>query len=147
MPKRKNESSIRKNILLGLGAVVLIIGANIFLLGSGLFTSEQYVVSEPTLPGQLMFYFALTVFIAPFVEELSFRAWMIPIASKAIGPLRAVIFSTFLFSAHHSPSGVLEWMFYLVAGGALSFLWLQTRSLATCVLAHAAANASTFLPY
>lgn len=147
LPHIENDSSLSKKILLGLGAAAAIIGANIFFLGSGLFPSGQHVEPGVLLPEQVIFFVILTVLIAPFVEELAFRAWMIPIASKAVGAPVAALFSTLVFSASHFPSDVYEWMFYLVAGGALSLLWLRTRSLATCVLAHAAANASTFLPY
>jgi membrane protease YdiL (CAAX protease family) len=77
------------------------------------------------------------LFSEPLLEELAFRAWLIPIAERAIGTYGSATLSTTLFAAVHLPFGASEAMSALVVGGILAATYLRTRSLLACVMANA----------
>jgi len=77
------------------------------------------------------------LFSEPLLEELSFRAWLVPLAERAIGTAGAATLSTLLFASMHLPFGVDEFASALVAGGVLTATYLRTRSLLACVVTNA----------
>ncbi|HZF98413.1 MAG TPA: type II CAAX endopeptidase family protein [Pseudoxanthomonas sp.] len=85
--------------------------------------------------------------LIPFLEELSFRAWMIPLAGQSIGTAGAVAYSTAVFTLTHEMYDASHMLTYTLAGLVLAGLWLRTRSLTACVLAHGAYNAWIALGY
>jgi membrane protease YdiL (CAAX protease family) len=82
------------------------------------------------------------VVAAPFVEEFAFRAWFLEQASKAVGALPALALSVVPFTFVHGPQTLMHGAIFVVAGLVLGLLWLRTRSLLCCVVAHAGHNAA-----
>lgn len=78
---------------------------------------------------------------APFLEEVAFRGWLVPIATRAIGGTGAGLLSALAFAAVYLPGGVLMALAWLGIGLLLALLFLRTRSVAACVLAHGGCNA------
>lgn len=78
--------------------------------------------------------------LIPFLEEVSFRAWLIPFAEKAVGTAAAVVFSAVTFSLSHGTYEPDLLVFYAAAGVVLSWVWVRTRSLLACVVAHGLYN-------
>lgn len=79
---------------------------------------------------------------AGVVEEVAFRGIIQREATPRVGPLRAIGITAFLFLAWHfwNPVFVYQWAGYLTLSLVLGFLWVVSRSLVLCVLAHAAVN-------
>jgi len=77
------------------------------------------------------------LFSEPLLEEISFRAWLIPLAERAIGTAGAAALSTLLFALMHLPFGLAEFASAGVAGAVLTATYLRTRSLLACVVANA----------
>lgn len=82
------------------------------------------------------------VMTAPLVEEFAFRAWFLEQASKAVGALPALALSVVPFVVVHGPQTVMHGLLFVVAGLLLGLLWLRTRSLLCCVVAHGGHNAA-----
>lgn len=82
----------------------------------------------------------LAALYAPFLEELAFRGWLLPIASRAIGEPAAGVFSALSFAALHLPGGAAATLSAMGLGALLAALMLRTRSLAACILAHGSFN-------
>ena len=78
---------------------------------------------------------------APVLEELAFRAWLLPIAARAVGNLGAGLLSALAFAAMFLPGGGATALAWLGLGLLLAGLFLRTRSVPACVLAHGGCNA------
>ena len=85
--------------------------------------------------------------IVPLMEETAFRAWLIPIAGKVLGPAAAVAFSSVIFALGHGALDGLHLAFYAAAGLVFSLVWMRTRSLLACVVAHAGYNSWVTLQF
>lgn len=86
------------------------------------------------------------VLVEPLLGELSFRAWMLPLSERALGPWAAAIGSTVAFAAAQLPASPADAAPSLLLGAINAALYLKTRSLVACVLCSAMASASLFLP-
>lgn len=78
---------------------------------------------------------------APFLEEVAFRGWLVPVASRAIGAAPAAGLSALAYAAVHLPGGAAGALAALGLGALLATLFLRTRSVWACVLAHGCFNA------
>lgn len=76
----------------------------------------------------------------PFLEELAFRAWLIPVAERAVGLLPACGLSVLAFAAVHLPFAGLELFGTMLLGAIFAAVYAITRSLPACVLAHGGYN-------
>ena len=76
----------------------------------------------------------------PFLEELAFRAWLIPVAERAIGLWPACALSVFAFAAIHLPFAGPELLGTLVLGAIFAVVYALTRSLPACLVAHGGYN-------
>ncbi|WP_374604560.1 CPBP family intramembrane glutamic endopeptidase [Arenimonas sp.] len=77
---------------------------------------------------------------APFLEELAFRAWLIPVAERAVGLLPACALSTLAFTAIHLPFAGPELAGTLLLGAIFAAVYAFTRSLPACLVAHGGYN-------
>tara|TARA_R110002020_G_scaffold21373_3_gene72327 strand:+ start:1879 stop:2865 length:987 start_codon:yes stop_codon:yes gene_type:complete len=77
---------------------------------------------------------------APFLEELAFRAWLIPVAERAIGLWPACALSVLAFAAIHLPFAGPELLGTLALGAIFATVYALTRSLPACLLAHGGYN-------
>jgi len=80
------------------------------------------------------------VLIAPFTEEILFRAWLLEAWKRIIGPPLALLLSSIAFSIFH-PMGLIANILFIIPGLILGGLWLKTQSLTACVIAHSMYNA------
>lgn len=76
----------------------------------------------------------------PFLEELSFRAWLIPVAERAIGLVPACALSALAFTAIHLPFAGAELPATLALGATFGAVYALTRSLPACLVAHGGYN-------
>jgi len=81
----------------------------------------------------------LLVVLLPIFEEIAFRAWLLEAWRKLMHPALALVFSAIAFSAFH-PAGPAENVFYFVFGVIIGLVWLRTRSLLACSVAHGGYN-------
>lgn len=99
------------------------------------------VASPEPVPGTLADlgpYLLVGILVSePLLEELAFRAWLIPIAERAIGSAGAALLSTLLFALLQLPFGWTGFAHTLVVGSVLAVTYLRTRSLLSCVIANA----------
>lgn len=78
---------------------------------------------------------------APFLEELAFRAWLIPVAERAIGLLPACGLSVLTFTAVHLPfAGGAELLGTAALAAIFTAVYALTRSLPACLVAHGGYN-------
>ena len=80
------------------------------------------------------------VLLAPVTEEVLFRAWLLDAWRRVVSPAIALLLSSVVFSVVH-PMGVTANLIFVIPGLLLGALWLKTRSLAACIVAHSAYNA------
>jgi len=83
--------------------------------------------------------------LQPYLEELVFRAWMIPLLERAMNLWAAIAVSTIFFALFHVPVAAADWFLYICAGLVFSSVWLLTRSLLACVALHSLWNLANAL--
>lgn len=132
-------------VMLGLGAAMLLYGIRGLVLarlhldsGAPAVVGEGAGINAPLV-------LASVGILVPLVEELAFRAWLIPIASRVIGLTGAVVLSVVLFVAGHLILDPSVALFYLGAGLVFSMVWCVARSLLACFVAHGTYNVLVFL--
>lgn len=76
----------------------------------------------------------------PFLEELAFRAWLIPVAERAVGLVPACALSAIAFTMIHLPFAGPELLGTLALGAVFAGVYAITRSLPACVIAHGGYN-------
>ena len=84
--------------------------------------------------------FALAI-ASPFLEELAFRAWMLPLAERAVGMVPGALISSAAYAVAQAPASPLEAGIHFLQGGLYAALFLRTRSLLACAAAHGASSA------
>lgn len=83
--------------------------------------------------------FLLMVTVAPFVEEVVFRGFLLAAFRRRFGAGMAVVLTAVLFAASHAYS--LKGTVVVLAGGLmLGAIRVRTRSLAASIIAHAMVN-------
>ncbi|PZO06421.1 MAG: hypothetical protein DCF27_12640 [Lysobacteraceae bacterium] len=87
--------------------------------------------------------FAL-VLAVPVMEEIAFRGWMLPLAQRAVGALPAATLSAVLYAVANLPDDGWSALGYLGLGAIFSALFLRTRSLLACMVAHVQVSAWAF---
>lgn len=132
---------------LGIGAAAAVAGVTAVHLidglsrlawpGSGM-GSEAILGMGPDRPGWPIF--LIVGVYSPFLEELAFRAWLIPIAERAIGLLPACGLSVLVFTAVHLPFAGTELLGTAVLAAIFAAVYALTRSLPACLVAHGGYN-------
>jgi len=83
---------------------------------------------------------------AAYLEESYFRFYLLSKREEiGLGPFRAVIFSTLLFSVCHIYEGPWGFLNAALSGALLAFLFLRYRSLHGIALAHALYNVLVYV--
>lgn len=80
--------------------------------------------------------FLLAGLYSPFLTELAFRGWLVPIASRAVGTVPAALLSALAGAALPWPDGPGDALASLAFGGVMAAVFLRTRSVPACVIAH-----------
>lgn len=78
------------------------------------------------------------VFLGPLMEEVVFRGIILPAVTNKINIYFGVILSTLIWSLLHFQINVI--IFTMIFGFMLSYLYIKTKSLWTCYLAHLLKN-------
>jgi len=92
---------------------------------------------QGTLAGLGPWLLVAVIFSEPLLEELAFRAWLIPIAERAVGTAGAAALSALLFASVQLPFGWSGFAPALLVGGVLAATYVRARSLLACVVANA----------
>ena len=95
--------------------------------------------SDPIALGLLLL---TTVVLAPLFEEVVFRGALLPVLSRVLGRVAAVILSALVFAIAHLSVGELPPLFVLGIG--LAVLRLSSGRLFPCILMHSLWNGITF---
>lgn len=137
------------SIQLRAGAIAALLGSlglsGIALMGS--LTGESTASTAGTLTDLGPYLMVAILVSEPLLEELAFRAWLIPIAERAIGTASAAVLSILLFAAMHLPFGGMAFTSALIVGSVLAATFVRTRSLLACVVANALMAGVALLMY
>ncbi|WP_317167305.1 type II CAAX endopeptidase family protein [Blattabacterium cuenoti] len=85
-------------------------------------------------------FFSTTILLAPICEEILFRGIILNgMLKNKIHPLKAILFSSFLFGLTH----MNPWQFVggLIIGSFIGFIYFTTTSIIDCILLHIFNNA------
>ncbi|WP_306581845.1 CPBP family intramembrane glutamic endopeptidase, partial [Dokdonella sp.] len=77
---------------------------------------------------------------APIYEEYLFRAWALERYRRALPAWLALALSSFWFVLPHAPGNLADAGMLFGGGIVLGLLWLRTRSLPACIIAHGLYN-------
>lgn len=94
-------------------------------------------------PDKFVLGFLVTVVLMPIIEELVHRAFILSYF-RPRGPLVAILVSAVTFAVLHKST---SWPFAFFAGLVFGYLYWSTRSLWSCLIAHATFNALTLLDW
>jgi membrane protease YdiL (CAAX protease family) len=94
-------------------------------------------------PEELGLGFLVTVLLTPTIEELVNRGYFLSFL-RPRGPLIAILVSAAVFAVLHNSA---SWPFAFLAGLVLGYLYWATRSLWSCLTAHATFNALTLFDW
>lgn len=99
--------------------------------------NNNSVISNTTIA--LIYNFISTIIIAPIVEELFYRKFLLDNPLKNSKPVLAMIVSSLCFSAVHieNPNNLLP---AFICGIILAKLYYKTRKIGYCILLHAIIN-------
>jgi uncharacterized protein len=99
------------------------------------------IFQEQWIPTWLLFFYI--VLLAPVLEELVFRGFLIPAFLKNMSPFWAIAFSAFLFSVAHLSFSFLPVFFFM--GILLGLSYVRTKSLLPGICYHIVNNGIAFL--
>ena len=107
-------------------------------------------LEPPSLPQELVesnldrfAMFVLVVVLAPLAEETFFRGFLLPVLVSRWGFLWGAGLTSLLFGLTHGALGMIVPAF--ATGMLFAWLYYRTRSLWSCLLAHAAQNSLAFV--
>lgn len=87
-------------------------------------------------------HFIFIVVWVPIIEEIVFRAWLLEVWRTYMPPWIALLFTAIAFSFLH-PMGLVLNCLFVIPGLIFGLIWLKTRSLSACVVAHSVHNGLT----
>ncbi|MDZ4812941.1 MAG: CPBP family intramembrane glutamic endopeptidase [Pseudomonadota bacterium] len=127
-------------------AAIIILGAPLLLVWLGVipFDETSALQSLADLPEARWSLFVSLVVLAPVIEEITFRFWLVSFLEYALGRGLALYGSTVVFVLVHVPDSPLRAVSLTIAGLALGWLWLRLRSLPANIFAHALVNLASF---
>lgn len=141
---QRPAARVRTRLLVGVVGALVAIALSI-LVGTFL-PSEQADAGSPFSAHQETVSIVLTLGVAvPIIEEIAFRAWLIPLASRAVGQMGALLISIMLFTGGHLLQDLASGLLLAGVGLVFALVWLRTRSVFACSLAHGLYNLSVVL--
>ena len=148
-----NPSKAFADITLGLLAGALLVILYLYWLAPLLETLQRtfgdYVPPGavlPTVSSSIGLFFVANVLLAPFIEETLYRGVAIPLLSRYLGALGAVVLTCLFFGLLHWAGGI--WYMLLtgiVAGGVFAALFYWRGGVLAPFTAHFALNLIEFL--
>lgn len=79
----------------------------------------------------------LAVVLAPLLEESFFRGCLLPVVSRSLGPVAAVVLTSVIFGLFHRPPTIVHLICFTLAGVAYAWMMIASRSTAAAALMHA----------
>jgi len=142
--------AFRGAILSFLAGPALAIGVS--LLGVAIRTPDVRDPIREMITGRMSLALVITfgVLIAPFVEELFFRGFLLPLIARSIGPWPAIVTTAILFALPHGAQYEWAWQQLVLiglAGVAFGFVRIRTGATSASFLMHAGFNATQFLSF
>jgi hypothetical protein len=128
------------------------LAVGISLLGVAIRTPDVRDPIREMITGRVSLALVITfgVLIAPFVEELFFRGFLLPLIARSIGPWPAIVTTAILFALPHGAQYEWAWQQLVligVAGVAFGFVRVRTGATSASFLMHAGFNATQFLSF
>ncbi|MBT3865467.1 CPBP family intramembrane metalloprotease [Candidatus Peregrinibacteria bacterium] len=127
--------------------IVISIFIMVLILYGGL-KIPGYQLAEPVLPmfgdGSLALILAgvITMFVAPFIEEIFFRGFVLQGISNSVGKIIGAFSTALLFAVFHLQFG--SFVPILILGLILSVLFIQSKSIWPCIWFHIINNSIAF---
>lgn len=87
----------------------------------------------------------LWVLLGPVVEETVFRGFLLPVLSRSIRPVGAVLIIAFFFTLLHQPSSPLYWLWFTICGVAYGWMRVASGSTLAAAAMHASYNSTILL--
>lgn len=100
---------------------------------------EQAFGQEANFVGVLL----LTIIVAPIIEETLFRGIILKGLLGKYSAVTSILVSSLLFGVFHG--NIYQFTSALIVGSFLGWLFVKTKSLLLCMIAHGAFNAVVFL--
>lgn len=107
---------------------------------------EVLIKSRASLSAIILF----GVVLAPVVEEMLFRGFLLPLLVRSMGPSLGILLTALLFGLLHGPENHWAWQPVVligIAGIAFGYVRYKTGSTTSAFLMHSAYNAMGFLGY
>lgn len=105
-------------------------------------SSQNYADSLATMSDSPLPYLLITGFITPIVEELLLRGYLLYRLADKMNPLGAICITSLLFALLHF--NFFQTLSALLIGFVLGGLFVKTRSVSACILAHVCYNTLSF---
>ncbi len=93
--------------------------------------------------GNVFLLLAVTLIVAPIVEEIVFRGVLISSLGKVITPIGALIVTSVLFGISHG--NIVQGLYSFLLGLVLGFVRIRSRNLSNSILMHITFNASNVI--
>ena len=106
-------------------------------------SEESYQESLQTLSKAPVMSLIQVCILAPVIEEILMRGYLLNGLSMSYGNIIALLVSSLLFALLHF--NMVQTLSALICGIALGLLYLQTGSIFCCILAHAGYNLISYL--
>lgn len=135
-------------LLLAGPALAIALSAIGVLLGAPTDSSqiEVLIKSRASLAAIVLF----GVLLAPIVEEMLFRGFLLPLLVRSLGPWPGIVLTAVPFALLHGAQNHWAWQPVLligIAGVAFGYVRYKTGSTTAAFLMHSAYNATGFLGY
>lgn len=145
VPKLIPEQSITRSLIIQYilwvgGAVMLGIIVNIVLTHSPLINeSAGFAKAADTLSdGSLIIKILCNCLVIPILEELLMRGIIVGQLYLWHGLLPAIMFSSICFGILHN--NIVQFLYAMIIGIALGLMYIKTKRLSLCILAHCLIN-------
>jgi membrane protease YdiL (CAAX protease family) len=140
-PAVRPPTAILYGALAGLSiyATVSLIASSVGYLGGG----PTAVGSTGIIRQELIWSLLPAILAVPLVEEFIFRALLQERVSRVMHPALALLYSSLVFTGAHLPISITHAVGLFVFSVLIGVIWMSTRSLWACALAHAVFNALT----
>lgn len=145
VPKLIPEQSITRSLIIQyilwvVGAVMLGIIVNIVLTHSPLINeSAGFAKAADTLSdGSLIIKILCNCLVIPILEELLMRGIIVGQLYLWHGLLPAIMFSSICFGILHN--NIVQFLYAMIIGIALGLMYIKTKRLSLCILAHCLIN-------
>lgn len=128
-----------------ISVIAIGVALNVILTHSGIINhSDNFAKASNTLTdGTFYIKILCNVIVVPLVEELLIRGIIAGQLCLWHGPVVAVVFSSICFGIMHN--NIVQFIYAVVVGLAIGTMYVKTKRLSLCVIAHGCINLITIL--